>query len=274
MKRTLLDLTQDILSALDSDEVNSIGDTTESLQVANIIKNTWWNIVSRSHLPEHMDMFRLDASTEMALPVLMLKPTNVTHIDWIKYFDESVQSTDGTSFIHDLNTDITGQTPPNDTNPDLNYKTVQILPIVDFLTLVNRYNPYDDNVEDYTLEGITLRYRNDRHPTHCGVLSDKYILFDSYDSTIEDTIQHSKTQAYGQIIPEFKMEDSFIPLLDDYQFPLLFNEAKSLAFFELKQMAHAKAEQESKRQWSSLQRDKALVDRPSYFDQLPNFGRR
>jgi hypothetical protein len=273
MKRTLLDMTQDILSSLDSDEVNSIGDTTESLQVANIIKNTWWNIVSRAELPEHFDMFGLDASTDIVLPVLMLKPSNVDNIKWIKYYDESTQSTDGTSFVHDLNTDITSAT-PNTSNPDLNYKTVDILPITDFLTYVNRYNPYEDNIESYTLNGITLRYRNDRQPSYCGVLSDKYVLFDSYDSTVEDTLQQSKVQAYGQIIPEFKLEDNFIPLLDDYQFPLLFNEAKSLAFFELKQMAHQKAEQEAKRQWSSLQKDKAVVDKPTYFNQFPNFGRK
>lgn len=273
MKRTLLDMTQDILSSLDSDEVNSIGDTTESLQVANIIKNTWWNIVSRAELPEHFDMFGLDASTDIVLPVLMLKPNNVDNIKWIKYYDESTQATDGTSFIHDLNTDITSAT-PNTSNSDLNYKTVQILPITEFLTYINRYNPYENNVESYTLSGMTLRYRNDRQPSCCGVLSDKYVLFDSFDSTIENTLQQSKIQAYGQIIPEFKLEDNFIPLMDDYQFPLLFNEAKSLAFFELKQMAHQKAEQEAKRQWSSLQKDKAVVDKPTYFNQFPNFGRK
>lgn len=267
-------MTQDILSAMDSDEVNSIGDTTESLQVATIIKNTWYNIVARASLPEHMGMFKLDASTDNTLPVLMLKPSNVDHVDWLKYYDESVQSTDGTSFIHDLNTDITGAIPPNDPNPDLNYKWINILPIDVFLRKVNQYNPYNSNVEGYTINGITLRYRNDKQPEFCGVLSDYMFLFDSFDSTIEDTLQNSKTQAYGQIIPEFKMEDNFIPLMDEYQFPLLFNEAKSLAFFEMKQMPHTKAEQESKRQWSSLQKDKAVVNRPTYFNQLPNFGRR
>lgn len=274
MKRTLLDMTQDILSALDSDEVNSIGDTTESLQVATIIKNTWWNIVAHADLPEHMELFSLDASTDNSYPVVMYKPNNVDNIKWIKYYDESVPTNDGTSFIHDLNTDIVGKSPPNSPNPDLNYKWVKILPIDQFLSLVNRLNPYEDDVETYTLNGITLRYKNDKQPEYCGVLSDYYILFDSFDSTVDNTLQQSKTQCYGQIIPEWKMEDNFIPLLDDYQFPLLFNEAKSLAFLELKQLPHPKAEQESKRQWSSLQRDKSVVNRPTYFNELPNFGRK
>jgi len=70
------------------------------------------------------------------------------------------------------------------------------------------------------------------------------------------------------------MGDTFIPELDDQQFPLLLNEAKSLAFFELKQTPHTKAEQEARRQWTSLQRDKSVDDKPSSFDALPNFGRR
>lgn len=269
---TLLDMTQNILSSLDSDEVNSISDTTEALQVANIIKNTWMNIVARADLPEHLEMFRLDASTDATNPVLMYKPSNVDTIKWIKYYDESLPNFDGTGYIHDLNTDIQQQ-PPQNSNPDLNYKWIDILPVDTFLRRVNQLNPYADEVESYTLNGITLRYKNNKQPQYCCVMSDYYILFDSYDSTIEDTLQHSKTQCYGQIIPEFNLVDNFIPLLDDYQFPLLLNEAKSLAFFELKQTVHQKAEQESKRQWSSLQKDKSVVNKPTYFNQIPDYGR-
>lgn len=271
MKLTLLDMTQSILSSLDSDEVNSISDTTESLQVANIIKNTYFNIASRTHLPENTGLFQLDASTDDTIPVIMYKPSNVDKLIWIKYFDNSTTVT-GTNYpSHDINTDI--EPTVSQSTPDLNYKTLQILDITSFLTMVNQYDINEDEVEEYTLNGIKFRYKNNSNPTYCAVLSDYYILFDSYDQTVDDTVQNSKTQCYGELIPSFKMEDNFIPVLDDYQFPLLLNESKSLAFFELKQTAHQKAEQEAKRQWSSLQRDKSLVNRPTYFDSLPNFGR-
>jgi hypothetical protein len=77
----------------------------------------------------------------------------------------------------------------------------------------------------------------------------------------------------GEKVPSFEMSDSFIPPLDDQEFPLLMNEAAALAFFELKQMPHQKAEQEIKRGWSYIQKKKATVNKPSYFEQLPNFGR-
>jgi hypothetical protein len=39
-KMTLLEIVQDILSDMDSDEVNSINDSVESLQLAQMIKST------------------------------------------------------------------------------------------------------------------------------------------------------------------------------------------------------------------------------------------
>lgn len=41
MRKTLLEMVQDILSEMDSDEVNSINDTVEAEQVATIIKNCY-----------------------------------------------------------------------------------------------------------------------------------------------------------------------------------------------------------------------------------------
>src|SRR6185312_12537300 len=108
MKYTLLQMTQDILSSMSSDEVNSISDTVESLQVANIIKQKYFDIINRVELPEHEQLVQLDPSLDETNPVLMFVPDGVSNIRWIKYFDSNVS--DGTNpddFQHDLNTDIT-----------------------------------------------------------------------------------------------------------------------------------------------------------------------
>src|SRR5216684_912961 len=89
MKRTLLDMTQNILSALNSDEVNSISDTTESLQVAEILKTTFYNIMSRSSAPLQEELFQLDSSLDSTQPVLMYRPDHIAKMEWIKYFDTS-----------------------------------------------------------------------------------------------------------------------------------------------------------------------------------------
>lgn len=254
MKLSLLDYTQNILSALSSDEVNSIGDTTESKQVAEIVKTTFFNISSRAGLPEQTEIFQLEASTDYTQPTLMYKPEKARKIEWIKYYDT------------------------NEVLPNIpQYKYVTIVSKPEFLDYVNAWNRDETWVDtiSFTVAGETfnMNIRNDTQPRYCTIISDYYILFDAYDALVDSTLQASKTMCFGTVSPEFRMEDTFIPEIDDAQVPLLLNEAKSLAFLELKQMTHAKAEQESKRQWSSVQKDKSLADKPSYFEQLPNFGR-
>ena len=46
MKYTLLAIVQEILSDMDSDEVNSIDDTVESQQVASIVRSAYMAIMS------------------------------------------------------------------------------------------------------------------------------------------------------------------------------------------------------------------------------------
>lgn len=251
MRRTLLDLTQSILSALDSDEVNSISDTTESLQVAEVIRTAYFNIVARTNLPEHKQVFQLDASLAADLPCLMYRPSSVNRIDWIKYQDES---------------------------KDDQYTYVTMVPVEQFLDMTANLDVDQSNVDTMTLaiggESFDFKYQKDRQPTYCTVIKDKYIIFDAFNYTYDTTLQKSKTMCFGEILPTFTMSDSFIPDLDDQEFPLLLNEAKSLAFLELKQMEHPKAEKEARRQWNNLQRMKSVADVPSAFDSLPDFGRK
>jgi hypothetical protein len=78
---------------------------------------------------------------------------------------------------------------------------------------------------------------------------------------------------FGLYIPPFQMVDSWVPPIDDMQFPLLRIEAQSKALAELEKRSDPKVELEARRQWSNLQTVKAFVNRPTFFDQLANFGR-
>lgn len=251
-KRTLLDYTQNILSALSGDEVNSISDTTESQQVAEVVRTAYFNIIARAELPEQKKPFQLDSSLNVLEPVLMFSPEGVKSIEWIKY---------------------------RNIDPAVNtYNYVTILPLQQFVDYVNNYNTTDPHVDtlQFTInsEIFLFNYKDDVVPKYCTVISDYYVIFDSFNAAFEDTLQSTNTMCFGLTTPIFLMEDSFIPNLDEAQVPLLLNEAKSLAFLELKQLNHPKAEQEAKRQWNTLQKDKSLDNKPSYFDQLPNLARK
>lgn len=352
MSMTLLEMTQDLLSSLGSDEVNSISDTTESMQVATAIKTVYNNLVSRAQFPEMQQFFQLTSSNSSASPVLMYVPQSVHDVTWIKYFnqDNGAFTDQYGAYAHDLNLDLQnnssqnnvgqantslataagnavlffatvpswiqiGQTVSDVTHPTaipsnttvlgltaftitisnnvvapgvsagdtiffspvanpLFYEEINILSNNDFVDMINQFNPQDGNVPNYTFEGMTLRYKNNKKPQYCTIFQNYTVLFDSLDESQDSTLQTSKTMCYGQVIPEFVMEDNFIPDFDEKQFPLLYNEAKALVFVELKQTVNPKAEQESKRGWSSIQKDKSLINRPTYFDALANFGRR
>lgn len=346
MKYSLLELTQTILSEMSSDEVNSISDTAESLQVANIIRSKYFDIVSRAKLPDSTQLIQLEPSLNALQPTLMVIPDGVVSIDWIKYFNSNILDGTGPSDGHDVNTDIsssiwtttsvtsntigigaktftvatglvihtgdpalavsgvnqmsgtvtsyTGSTlvlnitsiigsgtftawtiskiagllaPPG-------YADVQILSVRQFLDYTNGFNPADSNVQTmFSPAGYTVYYMNDRQPTCCAIFGNSSIIFDSYDNTQDVTLQSVKTECYGQTVPVFNLVDTFVPKLDHQEFPLLLNEAKALAFYVLKQQPHQLAMQETKRQWSSVSKNKSVINRPSYFDELANFGR-
>ena len=250
MKYTLLELTQNILSRLDSDEVDSISDTTEAMQVARVIRNTYFNILTRSNLPEHKKLIQLTASGDNTKPVLMTRPDNVSRIEWIKY---NVRNA----------TDTTDR-----------YDYVIILPVAQFLERQDGLDTSDTSVDTMVVNGITFAFTNNMKPTFCTIVEDVNIIFDSYDSGVDTTLQTSKTKCSAFTLPTFSLVDATIPDLDDIQFPLLLNEATAVAFVDLKQQANPKAEQESRRQWISLQRTKSLAKVPTPFDALPHFGRR
>jgi hypothetical protein len=355
MQMTLLDMTQNILSALSSDEVNSISDTTESMQVATIIRNKYFDIINRVDLTEHDQLIQLDPSLDPTIPVQMFVPDGVAEIKWLKYFNSNVLD-NGTPSGHGINVDLVSLTNWTTTSTTSNtiglgsktftvassllpitvnqtviaesgansmtgtvvsyigttlvlnvtsvigsgtftswviasdsgaapvpgYEYVTILPVKQFIDMVNTFNPAETNVQSFVFTNsvngfpgtYTFYYKIDRQPTFCCILSNFNIIFDAYDNTQDTTLQASKSMAWGRVIPVFLMQDGFIPDLDDEQFTLLLNESKALAYFELKQSIHPKAEQEIKRGWSSVQKNKSVANRPSYFDALPDFGRR
>src|SRR3569833_3362910 len=105
MQMTLLDITQDILSSLSSDEVNSISDTAESMQVANIVRQKYRDIVNRVNLPEHDQLIQLDPSLDSDVPVMMYVPDGVAEIKWLKYFNTNIIN-EAVTGTHDINVDI------------------------------------------------------------------------------------------------------------------------------------------------------------------------
>ena len=254
MSWTLLDYTQAILSSCDSDEVNSINDTVESAQVVKILKTCFEEIVARADLSEHFTLFELEASGDNTKPTKMTRPTDVYSLEWIKYNVETATDTDD------------------------NFRLVTFLPLDQFLTRMHSLRESDDTVGSFTetigTSSITFYYRDDTAPCYWTTFDDHTIIFDSYDSDVDTTLQKTKTLAYGKKAQTWTESDSFVPFIDAEHSVLLLNEAKSLAFAELKQAAHQKAEMSAHKMWIDVQKKKRALDRNRReLDRLPNYAR-
>lgn len=261
MKYTNLELTQAVLSSMDSDEINSVNDTVESQQVLEIIKTVYDDIISRGDLTTNKTPFNLSASTDPLKPIIMTKPEGIERIEWIKYNTQGLL----------------------DTVP--NWVNMTYLPPMDFIDYMHSYNQAESNVESFvhTVDSyvLTFTYRNDIAPHYYTSFDDNEIFFDSYDSEVDSTLQSSKSLCYGLKVTDFQKTDSFVPDLQPQQFALLLNEAKSLAWAELKQSIHQKAEVSARRNWRHLQKTRQeipnsenMVNNAHNFDRLPNFARR
>ena len=254
MQYTLLQLVQAIASSMDSDEITSINDSTESLQIATVVRTAFYDIISRTSIPENMSPFNLTASGDSTKPVLMTLPTNVIKLVFLKYNKRQLV----------------------DTFPL--WEDVCYLPFKEFLDYTYRYNTSNSDVGSFThtVNGatITFLYKNSVAPLYYTTFDDSTVVFDSYDVDVDQTLDSTKTLGYGLLKIDWTMSDSFVPPLDEPQHELLLNEAKSLAWAELKQTNHAKAEASARRQWIKTQSSKIAFRDFKDLDQLINFGRK
>lgn len=231
-KMTLLEMTQDILSDMDSDEVNSINDSVESLQVAQIIKTTYYNIIDGRDYDFLYELFQLDSSGTTSRPTHMKLPENIIDLKYVKYNTR------------------------NSTDTKDKYLKIKYLNPEDFMEMVDRRDSSKSDVTVITdTTGISINIINDKAPEYFTSFDDEYLVFDSYDSVVDSTLQNSKSQCHGKRSVAFTLLDNFTPDLPVQMFSYLLAEAKSVAFVTLKQVANAKAEQVSTSQKRRMSQD-------------------
>jgi len=247
MRMTLLEIVSDILNDMDGDEVNSIDDTVESQQVAQIVKSTYFALMSNRNWPHLRRMISLEASGNPAYPTHMRLADKVKELCFVNY--NKVKLND----------------------PRKSYRPVKWIEPDDFIRMGNGRNNTDAHVDIITdYSGIELFIRNDQAPQYFTSFDDEHLVFDSYDSEVDDTLQESKVQAMAYVMPEWTHEDDAYPDLPDEAFTLLLEEAKSRSSLKLKQTQDAKAEQEAGRQNRWLSRKAWKVEGGIEY---PNYGR-
>lgn len=255
MRYTLIELTQRILEAMDGDEVNTISDTTESMAVANIIKECYFDILGEHDPQDSKGLFHLDASGDNTKPTTMFLPSNVIDIEELRY---------------NIGPDLL----------DTNFRRLQYKTQTDFFDYLNGLDVTQTWVDSQVVvingQNFNFKFRNDQSPSCWTSPDDRTILFDSYDSSYETTLTSSRTYGIGSLIPTFLMTDTFVPQLDPRHFQLLLNAAKSQAFVELKQTVNEKSERKERRNRLVMQRSLNSTDNRTSIKKRNNtkgFGR-
>jgi hypothetical protein len=84
-KYTLLDMTQSILSAMDSDAVSTIDETVEAVQVADLVKEAYFELLSQRDWPFLFELGELIALADLNNPTKMKMVDTWNKIKWIRY---------------------------------------------------------------------------------------------------------------------------------------------------------------------------------------------
>jgi len=224
-KMTLLEMTQNVLSAMSSDEVSSIGDTVESMQVAEEIRNSFYQLYTNFNIPELEGMIHLESFSNPEMPHILKIPENVASISWLKYHDHRnnefryVDWMEPEEFIHRI---------VHQSTSDYGlYAPVRLLP----------GSP------------IMFSIKANKSPRYYTVFDDPTILvFDSYDAEHDSHLTASDSLAWGRKNVEFELTDDYIPPIDANMFPHLLAEAKSACFINIKEVSNSKEEQRARRQ--------------------------
>ena len=209
MKQTLLEIVQRVAEFIDGETINSINDTREATQIANIVKETYQYLLQTREINTRDNIVHFN-------DVLLTeeKPNYLTYQDTVfEIFDLQYK-------------DLT----------DGRYSRVQYVDPDVFLQKALSLDPNEEHVvqvKDYS--GIYYYIRNDKQPAYYTSFDDLHIAFDSYNADVEDTIHDNNVIAQGRYMPEFKLEDDFVANMAPQHFPLLLSKCKEIAGVELKE---------------------------------------
>jgi hypothetical protein len=245
--KSVLEYVQSTLSAIESDKVDAIADTEESMQVAEFLKDVYDEFINRQDWAFLHRAITLISAADTALPTKMTVAEGVRKVETLWYN----VATDGS----------------------LNRRELTYLCPKDFLARTAG-GASDSRTLCTVDEQIQFYVYNDRMPSYYTSFDDDVVFLDAYDADVETTVTTARITAWGVFIPEFQVADTFVPLLPQNMVPMLQDTLTSTAALRLKQQADLPGEKRVARQLSRLRRKESKLNNEfgSYY--ANQFGRR
>jgi len=249
MQRTLLEIVQDVLGAISSDEVDDISDTQDAEDVVRIVRRVYADMITQRDWPHLRKVVALTASGDSAKPTHMTFDSKISKIVSVKYDNRK-----------------TGET-------QRQYLPVTYKSPEDFLDILDGRNNDETNIDIITDYGGTeLLIKNDASPQYYTSFDDTKIVMDAYDSVIGSTLVGARTKAIVYEEGTFTASNTFVINLPDKAFQHLINEAMSTAFIELKEVANSKVEKDARVSGQRLAIEKHRVNNSTKAE-TPDYGR-
>jgi len=191
MAKTLLEYVQHTLSTMDSDQIDAIGDTEESIQVAELLKEVYYEFLNRDDWPW------LERGVIMTSLSDTTKPTHLT-------IDPNTKILKSVRYRRALDNKFTE------------------LRQLDPCEMIERLSSTGDSRQEVeAVSGVYVNVRTDKHPEFWASFNDTEIVLDSFESEVESFIQGTKASTWGSIIPGFQVTDTFEPLVPPHLEPAL-----------------------------------------------------
>ena len=247
-KLTLISMVQKILSSMDSDDVNSISDTEEALQVVDIVEDTYNHLMVELDPASLEKTCQLDNIGDTTKPTSLKIPDDVSDIETIKY-------------------EITETAALNRSFRDLIYLSPQ-----DFVDKLLIRSSGDANVQEILTDDNTpLFIFNDKFPRWWTSFDDETIVADAFDNTESTTLLGAKSMVLCTVLPPFSKVDTFIADMPEKLFPLFLAESRRACHLYLKQQDSAV---DSKRALQGTHTFRQKRERAHDSKKKVNFGRK
>lgn len=246
MKKTVLEYVQTTLSVMDSDEVDTISETVESVQVAEQLKETYYELLNRQEWDFLRRAVGLVAAGNPDEPTRFDSPAGLKRL---------------TSFKYNTSSDLS----------EYSGKEIKYLEPHLFLA---RNSLAGDNRQLITLEAERLQFyvATNKAPTYYTSFDDETIYCDAFDSAQGATLISARAISYGVVIPDFRVEDDFVPFLPQEMMPLLQASLNNASMIYFKQQPNAVDSVREGRQLAQARRQQNKFTKREYYNN--RYGRR
>lgn len=246
MSRTLNYAVQRVMEKLDLDPINSINDSPDSILVAREAEDTLYDLFNRNDWPSQFSILEVESMGDTSNPTGLRLPENVTKVCSVRYNVTTASDTDTI------------------------YKELKELEPEEFLRRSYNLKSSDTDTQSSTYSSSEFFIKNDKMPEYFTVMDNSVILCDSFDNTVESTLQGAKTVCRAASVPTFVMDDDYVLPLDHKMFPLFLAELTSACSLELVRSPAPEAERRRNRGMSQLREHAYRTNMPNFKN---NFGR-